>query len=156
MKFNVPGGECLSLGHLLRTWPPAISDKVRIKNLRIKSPDVMNETETGLKITACSLAGQPFCLPVTILLAQIPIKGSDNKPKGPQFFVIAKPFKCDQNIRNLRVEKTFLSFITNLHRNCVLAMKYADLFFTLLGFLCSYRGISSIFPSNQFPFNNPL
>ena len=25
MKFNVPGGECLSLGHLLRTWPPAIS-----------------------------------------------------------------------------------------------------------------------------------
>jgi hypothetical protein len=30
------------------------------------------------------------------------------------------------------------------------------LFFTLLGFLCSYRGIYSIFPSNQFPFNNPL
>jgi hypothetical protein len=31
-----------------------------------------------------------------------------------------------------------------------------SLFFTLLGFLCSYRGIYSIFPSNQFPFNNPL
>jgi hypothetical protein len=29
------------------------------------------------------------------------------------------------------------------------------LFFTLLGFLCSYRGIYSIFHSNQFPFNNP-
>jgi hypothetical protein len=33
---------------------------------------------------------------------------------------------------------------------------YIYLFFTLLGFLCSYRGIYSIFPSNQFPFNNPL
>jgi hypothetical protein len=33
--------------------------------------------------------------------------------------------------------------------------KYFVLFFTLLGFLCSYRGIYSIFPSNQFPFNNP-
>jgi hypothetical protein len=33
---------------------------------------------------------------------------------------------------------------------------YCTLFFTLLGFLCSYRGIYSIFPSNQFPSNNPL
>jgi hypothetical protein len=35
-----------------------------------------------------------------------------------------------------------------------LCKQYMDLFFTLLGFLCSYRGIYSIFPSNQFPFNN--
>ena len=28
MKFNVPGGEGLSLGHLLRTWPPGISVKL--------------------------------------------------------------------------------------------------------------------------------
>jgi hypothetical protein len=34
--------------------------------------------------------------------------------------------------------------------------RFSFLFFTLLGFLCSYRGIYSIFPSNQFPFNNPL
>jgi hypothetical protein len=31
MKFNVPGGECLSLGHLLRTWPPAISVKTTLR-----------------------------------------------------------------------------------------------------------------------------
>ena len=24
LKFNVPGGKCLSLGYLLRTWPPDI------------------------------------------------------------------------------------------------------------------------------------
>ena len=45
-------------------------------------------------------------------------------------------------------------------RNLRGAAKYGKqslgLFFTLLGFLCSYRGIYSIFPSNQFPFNNPL
>ena len=33
---------------------------------------------------------------------------------------------------------------------------YTGLFYTLLGFLCSYRGIYSIFPSNQFPANSPL
>jgi hypothetical protein len=37
---------------------------------------------------------------------------------------------------------------------CILV--YYTLFFTLLGFLCSYRGLYSIFPSDQFPFNNPL
>jgi hypothetical protein len=31
MKFNDPGGECLSLGHLLRTWPPAISVKTTLR-----------------------------------------------------------------------------------------------------------------------------
>jgi hypothetical protein len=31
MKFNVPGGECLSLGHLLRTWPSAISVKTTLR-----------------------------------------------------------------------------------------------------------------------------
>ena len=27
LKFNVPGGEYLSLGHLLRTWPPDMRSK---------------------------------------------------------------------------------------------------------------------------------
>jgi hypothetical protein len=41
-------------------------------------------------------------------------------------------------------------------RNCNQQKEcYSPLFFTLLGFLCSYRGIYSIFPSNPFPFSNP-
>ena len=27
LKFNVPGGKCLSLGYLLRTWPPNMRSK---------------------------------------------------------------------------------------------------------------------------------
>jgi hypothetical protein len=31
LKFNIAGGECLSSGHLLRTWTPAILVKITLR-----------------------------------------------------------------------------------------------------------------------------
>ena len=42
------------------------------------------------------------------------------------------------------------------HKNKITNYELRGLFFTSLGFLCSYRGIYSIFPSMIFPTNIPL
>jgi hypothetical protein len=47
----------------------------------------------------------------------------------------------------MKVRTTILSYYYRI---------YSHLFFTLLGFLWSYWGIYSIFPSNQILFNNSL
>ena len=49
-----------------------------------------------------------------------------------------------------------LAYYILFNKNKTFPCRYTVLFLTLRGFLCSYRGIYSIFPSNQFPFNNRI
>jgi hypothetical protein len=70
----------------------------------------------------------------------------------------------ETNKNSLKNTKKILNLVMSRHRvmSGHVIFKFSGniehniLFFTLLGFLCSYRGMYSIFPSNQFPFNNPL